>query len=124
MFFENLTFFIYDSQFESISLIKWLCEYSQELIYKKSIRKDLHEYVKTTPPHVKAARKLDKLESNIISYYITIDGPEPIQNLKHKIDYEHYINKQIQPIAKAILETLNIDFEEILQGGKQTTLFN
>jgi len=96
---------------------------NNKLIYKKSIRKALEEYTKTTPPHVKAARKLDKLDSNIIQYYITTDGPEPIQNLKHSIDYEHYIKKQIEPIAKTILSLLGIEFQDILQGSKQQTLF-
>jgi DNA polymerase-2 len=63
------------------------------------------------------------LESNIIEYYITLGGPEPIQKLKHKIDYEHYIDKQIKPIAKTVLETLGINFEEALTNIKQRTLF-
>ena len=95
----------------------------KELIYRKSIRKALEQYTKTTPPHVKAARQLEKLESNIIEYYQTIAGPEPIQNLKHKIDYEHYIEKQIKPIANQILTLFNKNFDDILQNSKQTTLF-
>jgi len=95
-----------------------------KLIYRKSIRKDLNEYVKTTPPHVKAARKLDKLEGSIIEYYITEDGPEPVQKLKHKIDYDHYINKQIAPIANTILFFFNKKFEEIMKESKQTKLFS
>ncbi len=94
-----------------------------KLVYRKSIRKDLEEYTKTTPPHVKAARKLDKIEGNVIEYLITKDGPEPIQKLKHKIDYEHYIDKQIKPIAKTILDTMGLDFESILEGSKQKKLF-
>lgn len=95
----------------------------KKLIYKKSIRKPLEEYVKTTPPHVKAARKLDKLESSVIEYYQTTNGPEPIQKLIHKIDYEHYIEKQIKPIANQILILLNKTFDEVVQNSKQTTLF-
>ncbi len=96
---------------------------NEKLIYRKSIRKSLEEYTKTTPPHVKAARKLDKLESNIIEYYQTTDGPEPIQKLIHKIDYDHYIKKQIQPIAEQILVLLNKTFDDILQNSKQAKLF-
>ncbi len=96
---------------------------NEKLIYRKSIRKNLEEYTKTTPPHVKAARKLDNIESNIIEYYITLDGPEPIQKLKHKIDYSHYIEKQIKPIANQILLFMNIDFDNIIQSSKQTKLF-
>ncbi|MDP4040009.1 MAG: DNA polymerase II [Candidatus Pacearchaeota archaeon] len=98
-------------------------EMDEKLIYRKSIRKSLEKYTKTTPPHVKAARLLPKIESNTIEYYITIKGPEPIQNLKHKIDYKHYIDKQIKPIANTILFFFNKDFEEIIQNSKQMKLF-
>ena len=93
------------------------------LIYRKSIRKDLSEYTKTTPPHVKAARQLDRLDSNIIQYYMTTEGPEPIQKLRHKIDYDHYIEKQIAPIANQVLILLGKSFEEAMKGSKQRKLF-
>ena len=95
----------------------------KKLIYRKSIRKSLHEYTKTTPPHVKAARLLDSLDSNIIQYYITLEGPEPVQKLKHKIDYSHYIEKQIGPIASQILSLLGKDFEDLKSLHKQSKLF-
>ncbi|HEY9705839.1 MAG TPA: hypothetical protein V6C58_25615, partial [Allocoleopsis sp.] len=78
---------------------------------------------KTTPPHVKAARMLDKLTSNIIQYIITIDGPQPIEKLKSKADYEHYIDKQLHPIADTILFVYGHTFEEMLESSKQTSLF-
>jgi len=95
----------------------------KQLIYRKSIRKNLKEYTKTTPPHVKAARKLKTLSSNIIEYIITTDGPEPIQQIKHKIDYPHYIDKQIKPIANQILTLFDQDFDDLVEGSKQATLF-
>lgn len=94
-----------------------------KLVYRKSIRKGLEEYTKTTPPHVKAARQLDVLEGNIIEYYITTEGPEPIQKLKHKLDYEHYIEKQIKPLANQVLILFGKDFNELFEKGKQTKLF-
>jgi DNA polymerase-2 len=94
-----------------------------KLVYRKSLRKPLSEYTKTTPPHVKAAKLLPKIDSNIIQYYITKNGPEPIQNLKHKIDYNHYIEKQIKPIAQQVLTLFKKDFDEILAGSKQAKLF-
>jgi len=94
-----------------------------KLIYRKSIRKNLDEYTKTTPPHVKAARQLPVLSSSIIEYVITTHGPEPIQKLKHKPDYEHYIDKQIKPIANQILILFNKDFDEIMKSSKQSKLF-
>ncbi len=94
-----------------------------KLVYSKSIRKSLEKYTKTTPPHVKAARQLDTLDSNVIKYYMTEAGPEPIQKHKHRIDYDHYINKQIKPIANTILFFFHKDFEEIISSSTQTKLF-
>lgn len=95
----------------------------KKLVYRKSIRKDLEKYTKTTPPHVKAARLLDNIESNVIEYYITENGPEPIQKLKHKIDYEHYVKKQITPIADTILHFFNTSVDQISKNFEQKTIF-
>lgn len=93
------------------------------LVYKKALRKEEGEYTKTTPPHVKAARMLDKIDSSIISYVMTIDGPQPLQKLKSRIDYEHYIDKQIKPLADAVLGFFGQSFDDIIKGSSQKTLF-
>ncbi|MBN2053143.1 DNA polymerase II [Candidatus Woesearchaeota archaeon] len=99
-------------------------KYDDLLVYRKAIRKEIDDYTKTTPPHVKAARLLGKdLRSNIIEYVMTKEGPEPIQKQKHKIDYEHYIEKQIKPIADAILVFYDQSFDDIIKGSSQKTLF-
>ncbi|MBU1976291.1 MAG: DNA polymerase II [Nanoarchaeota archaeon] len=102
-------------------------KYDDLLVYRKSIRKDLSEYTKTTPPHVKAARKLElsgkKIDSTIIRYIMTENGPEPIQIQKSPIDYEHYIEKQIKPLADSVLSFYATDFNDVIQGSKQKTLF-
>ena len=95
----------------------------EKLVYRKAIRKSLDEYTKTTPPHVRAARKLDKLESNIIDYYMTLNGPEPVQKHESEIDYDHYVTKQIKPLAQAILSTIGLDFERVIEGVEQKSLF-
>lgn len=92
------------------------------LIYRKSLSKDVEGYTKTTPPHVKAARLLDKIESNIIEYYVTENGPEPLQKLKSKIDYNHYVDKQLKPIADSILLFFNQNFDDVVSGKKQKSL--
>ena len=97
-------------------------EFDELLIYRKTIRKDLEKYTKTTPPHVKAARKLDKIDSNIIKYVMTHDGPEPVENIQSSIDYNHYIEKQIKPIADSILYFYGKSFEDVLKGSTQTDL--
>ena len=93
------------------------------LVYRKSISKNLKEYTKTTPPHVKAARKLGKIETNVIEYVMTVDGPEPVQKIEHKLDYDHYIEKQLKPIADTLLVFFNQKFEDIIEGNKQKSLF-
>lgn len=94
------------------------------LVYRKELRKPIEEYTKTTPPHVKAAKLLDKIESTVIEYVMTEEGPEPIQKLKNKIDYEHYIDKQLKPIADSILGFFNQKFDELISGKKQKSLFD
>jgi len=96
-------------------------KYDDLLIYRKGIRKDIKSY-QVQSQHLKAALKLDKIESNIIEYYMTTDGPEPIQNQKHKIDYEYYINKQLKPIADSILLFFDKTFDGLIKGGEQSTL--
>lgn len=97
-------------------------KYDDLLVYRKSIRKNLEDYVKIQPPHVKAARKLKKLTSTKIEYVLTEDGPEPIQDIKHKLDYDHYIKKQLKPIADTILVFIKKDFDTIVKETKQHSL--
>ena len=99
-------------------------KYDDMLIYRKGLRKNVEQYTKTTPPHVKAARKLKKVESSVIEYVMTEDGPEPVQNQKHRIDYDHYINKQLKPIADSILVFFNKKFDDLIKGSKQSSIFN
>src|SRR5687767_12525070 len=62
-----------------------------QLVYKKNLRKDTEEYTATTPPHVVAARKSTQPLGRLISYVITTAGPEPIDNIQHPLDREHYV---------------------------------
>lgn len=99
-------------------------KYDDLMVYVKGLRKDLSSYTKTTPPHVKAARKLDKLNSNIIKYVMTTEGPEPVQKIEHPLDYDHYIDKQIRPIADSILSFFDTNLEQLTKGSKQKELFD
>lgn len=99
-------------------------KYDDLLVYRKALRKNTEDYTKTTPPHVKAARKLDKITSNIIDYVMTMEGPEPIQKIEHSLDYNHYIEKQIKPIADSVLGFYDQDFDDLIAGSEQKSLFN
>lgn len=97
-------------------------KYDKLLIYRKALRKDVDSYTKTTPPHVKAARLLDKISSTIIEYVITVDGPQPIEKQTSPLDYDHYIDKQIRPIANSVLELANSSFDDVIKGSEQKGL--
>ena len=43
-------------------------------------------------------------------YHYLRSGPQPLEILTAPPDYEHYINKQLMPIADAILPFLEDDF--------------
>lgn len=93
------------------------------LVYKKNLRKDTEEYTATTPPHVVAARKSTQPLGRLISYVITTAGPEPLDNVQHPLDREHYVIKQIKPVAEPVLATLGLDFEQVIGDSRQMDLY-
>jgi DNA polymerase II len=106
--------------------------HDNQLVYRKRIRRRLDLYVKNVPPHVKAARLADEQylmlgksaryqNKGWISYVITANGPEPLEFINAKIDYEHYIDKQIKPIAEGILPFIGLSFSDLT--SQQLDLF-
>jgi DNA polymerase-2 len=93
------------------------------LVYRKALRKPLDQYTETTPPHVKAARKLPQVTGRRIAYVMTTDGPQPLGYRESPIDYDHYVEKQMEPVADAVLIHLGTSFRAILGGEKQMELF-
>ncbi|MBC8944135.1 DNA polymerase II [Xenorhabdus indica] len=102
-------------------------EFDKRLIYRKRLRRKLADYQRNVPPHVRAARLADEYNQQKnrplqyqnggwISYIITQSGPQSLENLTSPPDYEHYINKQIMPIADAILPFIRDDFITLLTG--------
>src|SRR3984885_5515033 len=93
------------------------------LVYRKNLRKDADEYTATTPPHVVAARKSTQPLDRLISYVMTTAGAEPIDNVRHPLDREHYILKQVKPVAEPVLATLGLDFERGIGDSRQLELY-
>ncbi len=93
-----------------------------QLIYHKALHKELSDY-SHNPPHVAAARKMDHRSGRLISYYMTHNGPEPIQKLESPIDREHYVQKQIRPVAEPLLKLLGLDFAKVIGDDRQLELF-
>lgn len=93
------------------------------LIYRKALRKPLESYTASTPPHVAAARKLGGAHSRIISYVMTLRGPEPVGGQQSPLDRAHYVEKQIRPVAEQVLDALGLDFDAVVQApGRQLAL--
>ena len=103
-------------------------EYDDKLVYRKRLRKDVDDYTKNIPQHVKAARMLpettrlgeapSRSRSGTVYYVITKRGPVPVE-LKHTdIDYDHYIEKQVKPIADSVLILLRESFDSIVQSDQ------
>ena len=96
-----------------------------QLVYKKRIRRKLEEYVKNVPPQIQAARKAEAFykqhnqtsqyrHGGWIEYVMTLAGPEPIENIQNPLDYQHYIDKQIGPVADGILYFLQKRFHTLI----------
>lgn len=107
-------------------------ELDDQLVYRKRLRRQLDDYQRNVPPHVRAARIADDYNERHgrpkqyqnggwISYLMTMAGPEPLETRAAPIDYDHYVTRQLQPIADAILPFLDDDFETLLTG--QMALF-
>jgi DNA polymerase-2 len=94
------------------------------LVYRKNLRKDTDEYTATTPPHVAAARKSTQPLGRVISYVMTTAGAEPLDNVQHPLDREHYVTKQVKPVAEPVLATLGLDFERVIGDSRQFDMYS
>ncbi len=101
-------------------------KFDDRLVYRKRLRQKLSDYQKNIPPHAQAAIKAEKLfaEKNVpsrykrkgwIEYIITVNGPETLECFTSAINYEHYIEKQLTPIADTILAALGSSMDMIFQ---------
>lgn len=97
------------------------------LVYRKRLRRKLDDYQRNVPPHARAARLADEYNrqqgrplqyqnGGWISYIMTTAGPEPLENQHSPIDYDHYLTRQLQPVADAILPFLQDDFTTLITG--------
>ena len=102
-------------------------EFDELLVYRKRLRRPLSEYERNVPPHVRAARLADDFNrqhgrplqyqnGGSIRYVITLAGPEPLEARHSRLDYEHYLTRQLQPVADAILPFLGDDFATLTSG--------
>ena len=98
-------------------------ELDEKLVYTKGLSKPPSEYKKTKPPHVVAAMKSQD-PGRVIHYIMTVAGPEPLDNLQHEPDREHYIEKQLKAVAEPVLQTLGVTWDQALGIPEQKSLFD
>ncbi|RRW43298.1 DNA polymerase II [Pseudomonas luteola] len=100
-------------------------ELDELLVYRKRLRRRLDDYQRNVPPHVQAARMADAYNDEKgrprqyqnggwISYLMTKAGPEPLEARRSPVDYNHYIERQLKPIADAILPFVNDRFARLI----------
>jgi DNA polymerase II len=87
-------------------------EHDAELVYRKRVRRELDEYVKNVPPHVRAARQLAE-PGRSVAYCMTVRGPEPADERRSAFDYAHYLERQLAPAADGILQHCGTSFAEL-----------
>jgi len=107
-------------------------ECDEDLIIRKRLRRMLKNYQKNVPPHAQAAKKAEQIrkqrgipslyaDGGWIEYLMTINGPETKQYRTSRIDYQFYIDKQLTPVADAILSFKSSSLKQIVD--RQLGLF-
>ena len=95
-------------------------ELDEKLVYRKRLRRKLSDYKRNVPPHVQAARKSPNAQK-WIDYVQTLAGPEPLDNQSNQLDYQHYVEKQLIPVADGILHFLSTSYHSVI--SEQSELF-
>jgi DNA polymerase-2 len=103
--------------------------HDQELVYRKRLRQPLEAYLRNVPPHAQAARRAVAGgasaefygQGRAVEYVITLAGPEVVQQISQPLDYEHYAQRQLAPVADGILFFFGTSFRDIVDG--QIALF-
>ena len=104
-------------------------EMDELLVYRKRLRHRLDAYRVNVPPQVRAARLADAHNAKLnrplqyqnggwIHYVMTKNGPEPLEARRSRIDHHHYLAKQLQPIADAMLQPLGTRFAALTAAQK------
>lgn len=95
-------------------------ERDADLVYRKRLRRRLDEYERNVPPHVQAARLYESRglqppsRGSWVEYVITSAGAEPAGANLAPLDYEHYVERQLEPVADGILGFVGTSFRGLV----------
>jgi DNA polymerase-2 len=93
------------------------------LVYHKGLRKPVSSYVSNIPPHVQAVKQSKSPPPRVVAYVITTAGPQLAAEANAPLDREHYLEKQIMPVATPVLEALGLAFNQVIGDDRQIALF-
>jgi DNA polymerase-2 len=94
-------------------------ERDAELVYRKRLRRRLDDYERNVPPHVQAARRCRERglpvpsRGSWVEYVITNAGAEPAEAPSAQLDYQHYVDRQLLPVADGILGFVGTSFSAL-----------
>jgi len=100
---------------------------NDRLVYRKRLRRRLDDYTRTIPPHVHAARLCAgrglpvPSRGDWVEYVITTAGAEPAARPLAPLDYQHYVDRQLAPVADGILGFVGTSFDALT--NRQIDLF-
>jgi DNA polymerase II len=95
-------------------------ECDPQLVYRKRLRRKLDEYQRNVPPHVQAARLCQErglpepTRGSWVEYVITTSGAEPAAAALASLDYQHYVDRQLEPVADGILGFVGSSFAALV----------
>ncbi|MCR8453871.1 MAG: DNA-directed DNA polymerase I [Crenarchaeota archaeon] len=100
----------------------------EDLAFRVMVSKPIEKYTKTTPEHVKAARKLRRqvFPGEIISYVKCKDGPWPVETLKEdkqwrrRVDLEKYF-EFTRSVFDQLLDALGMKIEDLEKKARGLT---
>jgi DNA polymerase II len=98
-----------------------------QLVFRKRLRRRLDDYQRNVPPHVQAARLYAQrglpmpTRGSWVEYVITTAGAEPAARPLAPLDYQHYVDRQLAPVADGILGFVGSSFSALTD--KQIGLF-
>jgi DNA polymerase-2 len=102
-------------------------QHDEKLVYRKRLRRRLDDYERNVPPHVQAARLCAErglpvpTRGSWVEYVITTGGAEPVAGALAPLDYQHYVDRQLEPVADGILGFVGSSFRALVD--KQIDLF-
>lgn len=111
---------------DSRELFLTINEFKPYFFIEKKDEKKAKEVIETISKEITGS--IDLIKTDFVNFNkkqmskITI--PKEIQKLSHSIDYDHYIDKKIRPIADSVFIFFDTNLDDLVKGSVQKDLFS